>query len=82
MAVTWLTLSIQMFTEVPGRGTVGAAVAPLSVLVVGMVGLAVIAFAVVRIAVLERRHVVAEPAPLAPAPTDTDPWALPGSVAA
>lgn len=59
----------------------GAAVAPLSVLVVGMVGLAVIALAVVRIAVLERKHLVAE-AQLAPAPTDTDPWALPGSVAA
>lgn len=59
------------------------AVAPLSVLLVGMVGLAVIAVAVVRIAVLERKHVIAETSPVAPAPTpDTDPWALPGSVAA
>lgn len=58
------------------------AVAPLSVLVVGMFGLALIAFAVVRIALLERKHLVVEPAPLAPVPTDADPWTLPGSLAA
>ncbi|ROR90018.1 hypothetical protein [Nocardioides aurantiacus] len=57
-------------------------VAPLSVLLVGLFGMVIIAVAVVRIALLERKVLVSRPTPLSPVTTDADPWALPGAAAA
>ncbi len=58
------------------------AIAPLSVLLVGMIGMLVVAIAVVRIAMLERKGLVREPAPLAPVPQDPESWTMPGAAAA
>ena len=58
------------------------AVAPLSVLLVGMIGIAVVLVAVVRIAWLERKVLVPRRAPLVSVTADVEPLVVPGAAAA
>lgn len=58
------------------------AVAPLSVLLVGMIGIAVVLVAVVRIAWLERKVLVPRRAQLSSVTADVEPLVVPGAAAA